>query len=262
MTRQASSSGGSGTTAISRGVVNGRRSMTARYTRASYARPPRAPWLKWVSSAEYLQNTRIRPPSMRHVTISFGAVPRSTVSRSTISTPPGSAACRVVRRRVGVGNAVIRPQAGSEIVSVSPSTRTDPPRCWMCITATAAPRSRKSSPTTTGAEDFVIGVTRISLPSRATSISLQAAVAERALHERGDRPLRCLRVDHRLRALTRDADPLLAEPLDRGRGELRQRHRLELRVVASVERSAPPARARRSARRAGRTRPRSSPRTP
>ena len=39
----------------------------------------------------------------------------------------------------------------------------------MWITATAAPRSRRSSPSTTGAEAGVIGETRSSVPSATTS---------------------------------------------------------------------------------------------
>src|SRR5205814_2018495 len=43
------------------------------------------------------------------------------------------------------------------IVSVSPSSSSDPPWARIAIPATAAPRSRSSSPSSTGAEDFVTG---------------------------------------------------------------------------------------------------------
>src|SRR5512133_241449 len=47
--------------------------------------------------------------------------------------------------------------SGSLTVRVSPSSSSEPPSARTTRTATAAPRSRRSSPSTTGAEEFVTG---------------------------------------------------------------------------------------------------------
>src|SRR5919198_1984908 len=58
---------------------------------------------------------------------------------------------------------------GSTTCNVSPSTSTEPPSVRTRRTATAAPRSRRSSPRTTGAEAGVIGETSTRGPSTRTS---------------------------------------------------------------------------------------------
>ena len=122
------------------------------------------------------------------------------------------------------------------------------------ITATAAPRSRRSSPSTTGAEAGVIGETRSSVPSATTLDLLEAAVAQRALDERRDRPLPASRVGLDRGAVAGDGDALRHRAARGGRlGELARRDRAAASARSGRPRSARRARARRAARSAAAT---------
>ena len=101
---------------------------------------------------------------------------------------------------------------GSVTCNVSPSTATEPPSVRTSRTATAAPRSRRSSPRTTGAEAGVIGETS----TRRMNRGIESLIPD----GRSERPLRGGRVDRHLLALALDAHELRVEPAGRGAHEL------------------------------------------
>ena len=101
----------------------------------------------------------------------------------------------------------------------------------MWITATAAPRSRRSSPSTTGAEAGVIGETRSSVPSATTSTCSRPPC--RSAHWTSAETDRAASASVSTEAPSPEtADPLRPE-LRRDRlGELARRDRQQLRLVA------------------------------
>ena len=128
------------------------------------------------------------------------------------------------------------------------------------ITATAAPRSRRSSPSTTGADEAVIGESVSVAPSTRSSTCSSPPCRSAHCTSAETAALRSppgRRAPRRPSPQTRDA--LLAEPLRRGRGELERVGRLQRSARSGRSRSARRARARRAARRAAATPPRSSP---
>ena len=126
-------------------------------------------------------------------------------------------------------------------MSVSPSTATlaaaAPGRRR---TATAAPRSRRSSPSSDRRRGRRDRRERELRAAHRELDLLEAAVAERAPRERGDRALGRVGVELDRRALARDADALVAEPLGGGAARARA-----CRPPAAAGRSGRPRSARR-----------------
>ena len=116
--------------------------------------------------------------------------------------------------------------SGSVTVRVSPSSVTDPPSVRTTRTATAAPRSRRSSPSTTGADDLVTGVIVSIAPSTCNSTSAKCGLCQRR-----DPALRRLGIDVHFLSLAAHMHALLAELSRRELRELERVGRLQARLV-------------------------------